>query len=161
MSENEKWARYVLKTIREIGIDGVKSQEMFKNDLKTGLEKSHLTQDEVDLAQTEYEKSQSTDILGMIKTFGLDDVKDDKKYRMCLEYGLKKHYFTKDDVRAADIEYRRNMATNALDEIQYSGLDFVRSSEEHGGHLEYGLKKGIFSEDDLLRKQKIYEISQK
>ncbi len=60
----------------------------------------------------------------------------------------------------AEIECRQNSARFVLDVVKINGLAFTIDHKNFGPDLRYGLKERLFTEEDVLSRERIYQNSQ-
>lgn len=93
---------------------------------------------------------------GFIPTSGIEAI--EQRYKKELEYGLENGLFTQVDIDKAEIEYKKHIARESLSFISTSGVEGIRVVPKWNEGLEYGLKNGLFTQEDIDEAEVKYEI---
>ena len=91
--------------------------------------------------------SDPREVLSLIEETGYGSISDQSK--RTLKYGLDKGLITQNDVDLAQTTYRGSRARGVLPYIEIMGLNKVRQNSLFSEDLEYGIKHGTITEEEV------------
>jgi len=101
-------------------------------------------------------EQKAIEVLNAVELMGLDFIKRSQAHNPHLDYGLEHGLYDQEAVDAANTTYQNNKAQKVLSTVELMGLDFIKGSQAHNPHLDYGLQHKLFTPEDVDRAQQRY-----
>jgi len=106
-------------------------------------------------------EQKAREVLGTVELMGVDFVRGSQAHNPHLQYGLEHELYGNSDIDGANTKFRQTKAREVLGTVELIGVDFVRGSQAHNPHLQYGLEHELYSQIDVDNAQGKYLKSKK